>query len=207
MIEKRNYIINELMVDQFIENESELIRLEETEDTGKSILEIRLDSAENLSIKNVDKKPTQMLFFVNTKEKCMFKRVDHILFQCLEDNNWRVHLIEMKSSIANDKWKDVKGKFRASYLFVQSLAAMLEMDLVETRMYTTYERACFRPSETKPVERRLLLGEKHIKPEDEWSGKNFGLNFGTRIKFMHVPIKMARNKNDILEGRYVSAVF
>ncbi len=62
MNEKREYIINELMKERFIERETERVYLEETEDTGKSILELQMSSCENLCIKNVDKKNTQMNF-------------------------------------------------------------------------------------------------------------------------------------------------
>lgn len=197
---KRKYIIDELMEAQFVEYEAERVCLEETDDTGKSVLELQLSSGENISIKNADKKNTQIHFFVNDKKKSMYKRVDHIIFQCLGDNEWKVHLIEMKSSVGNDKWPDVKGKFRASYLLVQGIAAMLEMNLVETCMYTSFEKTCFEPSDTMPVERRLPVGGRHVRPQEEWNGGKFTLNFGDRISFIHTPIQMKRNDKDVLVG-------
>ena len=202
-VKKREFIINELMVKDFIECEQNIICLEETEDSGKSILEFRLESGDNLSIKNVDFKNTQMCFFQKNKIKSMFKRVDHIIFEHLADNDWKLHLIEMKSSVGNEKWIEVKGKFRASYLFAQGIAAMLEMHIVDTCMYTTYENVYFSLPNTMPTARRLRLGEKQVKPQDEWDGRDFGLNFGTRIKFMHKPIPMKRT-GETLEGVFVS---
>lgn len=203
---KREYIIDELMEAQFVERETEKVCLEETEDTGKSVLELQLSSGKNLSIKNVDKKNTQMHFFVKDKNKSMYKRVDHILFEYLDDNKWKAHLVEMKSSVENDKWKDVKGKFRASYLLVQGIAAMLEMNLVETCMYTSFEKTCFNPSDTMPVERRLLVGERHVRPQDEWNGEKFTLDFGNRLPFIHIPIQMERNDKGVLVGKYVCSI-
>lgn len=202
-VKKREFIINELMVKDFIECEQNIIHLEETEDSGKSILEFRLESGDNLSIKNVDFKNTQMCFFQNSKVKSMFKRVDHIIFEHLTDEDWKLHLIEMKSSVGNEKWIEVKGKFRASYLFAQGIAAMLEMHIVDTCMYTTYENVHLSLPKTMPTARRLRLGEKQVKPQDEWDGRDFGLNFGTRIKFMHKPIPMKRT-GETLEGVFVS---
>lgn len=203
MNEKREYIINELMKERFIERETERVYLEETEDTGKSILELQMSSFENLCIKNVDKKNTQMNFFVSNKKESMYKRVDHIIFECLDNNNWKAHLIEMKSSVGNDKWIDVKGKFRASYLLVQGIEAMLEMNLVETCMYTSFEKTCFNLPETMPAGRRLQVGGRHVKPQDEWNGRKFSLNFGNKIPFIHVPIQMKRNDEDTLIGKYL----
>lgn len=177
--------------------------MEETEDTGKSILELQFSSSKNLSIKNVDKKNTQMNFFVSNKKESMYKRVDHIIFECLDNNNWKVHLVEMKSSVGNDKWIDVKGKFRASYLLVQGIAAMLEMNLAKTYMYTSFEKTCFNLPETIPVARHLQIGRRHIRPQDEWNGGKFTLNFGNNIPFIHIPIQMKRNDKGILTGKYV----
>lgn len=164
-VTKREFIINELFVENFMEEESNVICLEETEDSGRSILEFQLESDENLSIKNVDCKNTLMHFFQNKKRK-----------------------------------------FRASYLFAQGIAAMLEMNIVDTCMYTTYENVFLSLPETMPSARRLPLGEKLIKPQDEWNGNDFGLNFGTRIKFVHKPIQMKRNEQDVLIGKCVCGV-
>ena len=200
---KREFVINDLMVEHFIEYEDNVISLEEIEDTGRSRLDFKVVSDKNLVIKNVDKKNTQMQFFEASSKKSMFKRVDHIVFEYLEDDRWKLHLIEMKTGIFDDKWIEIKGKFRASYLLAQGLAAMLEMNIVETCIYTTYEEVHLTPSATMPSGRRLHLGEKLIKPKDEWEGGKFALNFGVRMKFLHVPIQMRRNEEGILTGEWL----
>lgn len=202
MVEKREYIINELMEKDFLEWENDIICLEEAEDTGKSILTLKLVSNKSLSMKNVDKKHTELHFFQNVKKESMFKRVDHIIFENSSENNWKLHLIEMKSSVKDKKWIEVKGKFRASYLLAQAIAAMLEMNLVETYMYTTYEKVQFSLSETMPSARRNRIGEKIVRPQDEWDGKDFGLNFGIRVNFVHRPIQMKRDEQNVLIGEY-----
>lgn len=202
MVTKREFVINDLMAEDFIEAEANEICLEETEDTGKSVLELHLKSDTNFSIKNVDKKHTEMNFFQKDKSKSMFKRVDHIIFEHISDDKWKLHLIEMKSSVRNEKWTEIKGKFRASYLFAQGIAAMLEMQIEETCMYTTYENVYFALPATMPSARRLPLGEALIKPEEEWDGSKFGLNFGIRIRFMHNPIHMERNADGVLTGEW-----
>ena len=79
---------------------------------------------------------------------------------------------------------------------------MLEMNLVETYMYTTYEKVYFSPSETMPSARRGRVGQKNVKPEDEWNGNDFGLNFGIRVNFIHIPIQMKRDEENVLVGEY-----
>ena len=200
---KREFVISDLMVENFVEYETDTIRLEETEETGKSELDVKLLSDNNLSIKNVDKKNTQIQFFQVGKTKSLFKRVDHIIFEHISDDNWKLHLFEMKSSVGSEKWKEVKGKFRASYLLAQGIAAMLDINIIETCMYTTYEKVNLSISETIPSGRRLPIGENLIRPQDEWDGSNFGLNFGTRIIFKHIPLHMERNEDGVLVGNCV----
>lgn len=201
MDQKRNYIINELLVDNFIEHESKIIELEETEDSGKSLLEIQLEEEDNLSIKNIDTKNTQMQYFKTDRALSMYKRVDHIIFEHISENDWKVHLIEMKSSVGRKKWSEIKGKFRASYLWVQGIAAMLDMNIVSIQMYTTYEKVQLTASDTMPSERRLQLGEHYVKPQEEWDGDKFTLNLGTRMSFEHKPIQMVRDEEDVLVGK------
>lgn len=117
-------------------------------------------------------------------------------------NKWNLHLIEMKSSVGAETWRNVKGKFRASYLLAQGLAAMLDMDIAKTYMYTTYEEAKFTLPGTMPSVRRVPSGSPLIQPEKEWSGEDFGLNFGIRLKFIHTPVHMERDSKDVLVGEY-----
>lgn len=200
MINKRNYVITELMVPGFIEQTGSHIVLYETEDTGRSKLDVFLSSDQNLCIKNVDKKNTQFYFFQDTKVKSMFKRVDHIIFENVAENDWKLLLIEMKSGIHYQKWVEVKGKFRASYLFAQAVAAILEMNIIESCMYTTYEKADFRIPDTMLVARRPSVGMRSVNPQEEWNGEQFALNFGLRIPFRHQPVLMTRNSENMLLG-------
>ena len=202
MNQKRKYIIDNLFVDNFIEFESRIIYLEEKEDSGKSLLEIQLNKDGNLSIKNVDMKNTHMYYFKSDKVFSMNKRVDHIIFEYVSENEWKLHLIEMKSSVGRKKWNEIKGKFRASYLLAQGIAAMLELNIVSTHMYTSYEKVQLEVSDTLPSERTMRIGEHYVKPEEEWAGDKFALNFGERLTFEHIPIQMTR-KEDILIGNYM----
>ena len=203
MNQKRKYIIENLFADNFIEAESAIILLEEKEDSGRSLLEIQLNKEDNLSIKNVDAKNTNMYYFKNDKALSMYKRVDHIIFEHVSENDWKLHLIEMKSSVGRKKWNEIKGKFRASYLWAQGIAAMLDMNIVDTHMYTSYEKVQLEVSGTMPSERRMSVGEYFEKPEDEWDGGKFALNFGTRFSFEHTPLQIIRNEENILTGKHV----
>ncbi|MDD6170398.1 MAG: hypothetical protein PUB46_10045 [Lachnospiraceae bacterium] len=203
-MKKREFIINELMVPNFIESMGATDVFYELDIAGNSELTFEMSRTDNFCIKNVDKKKTDILYFNASKKLSMWKRVDHIIFEHLGEKQWRIHLIEMKSSVNADKWVEVKGKFRASYLLVQGIAAMLEMNIVETLMYTTYEHVDMKHDLTLPSARRIRSGRRIVRPEDEWSGGQFELNFGEGVPFQHIPIQMTRNSQDVLVGRYKS---
>lgn len=199
--DERKFIMRQLMEPGFIENAESTVVLTEEEESGKSELRVKLCSKENLCIANLDKKKTELHFFLPAN--AMYKRVDHMIFERKRDGNVKLHLIEMKSSVGERKWVEVKGKFRASYLLALALAGMLALSVSETVMYTTFEKVEFRPLETMPSARRLKSGEPLFRMEEEWSGMRFGLNFGTRIPFLHIPIQMERGADGRLTGAYI----
>ena len=94
----------------------------------------------------------------------------------------------MKSSVSADKWSEIKGKFRASYLLAQGIAAMLDIEICETVLYTTYDKVGFMHSETMPVARRIGTGRRPFKAE--WESGWAELNFGTMLKLRHKAIKV-----------------
>lgn len=141
-------------------------------------------------------------FFQAGKEKSLFKRADHMIFEKRQGNQWKLHLIEMKGSVGQEKWVEIKGKFRASYLVAQAIAGMLGLDISEAVMYTTYERVEFSHSGTMPTARHGRMGIPQVRMEEEWEGSRFGLNFGERISFDHIPIKMERDMDGVLTGKW-----
>lgn len=72
-MDKRDYVITELMVPGFIEQAGNHIVLNETEETGKSELDVFLSSDRNFCVKNVDKKNTQFYFFKTAKRNLCLK--------------------------------------------------------------------------------------------------------------------------------------
>lgn len=197
---RRNFIIDELMVQGFIEYKDQEILLEENDEGGESELRVMLTSERNLCIANVDKKNTEFQFFQKKKEKALYKRVDHMIFERQDSDTWKLHLIEMKSNVGGNTWKEIKGKFRSSYLFAQAIAGILELTISETVMYTTFEKVQLIPSETTPTARRPRTGEPVVKMQEEWDGHHFVLNFGEWIPFLHIPVLMVRNEKGVLEG-------
>ena len=198
-----NFIIDNFFVDNFFDINERQYELEEKSPSGRSLLNLSVSSNKNICIKNLDEKNTKILCFKNEKKLNLDKRVDHIIFVCSDKEVWSAHLIEMKTGIENmEKWVEVKGKFRSSYLVARSLASILHIKLENILMYTTYEHASFFADKTNPLSRRLPVGRQVTKPQDEWGGGKFTLNFGVHKWFKHTPIKMERDQ-DILKSSFI----
>lgn len=194
------YIVNKLFKENFMVKIQDKVCLEETESTGKTILDVRINSEDNYCIKKADDKSmTEIAFFRPEKQFSMKKRVDHIIFEKKDDDNWNIHLIEMKTTVGEKTWIDAKGKFRASLLLSEAIASMLGMRVQDIKMYTTYEKVDLKQDAYSPTSHRGRTGEKMVRSEDEWNGNDFAINLGERIKFKHIPIKVNRI-NDVLHG-------
>lgn len=206
----RNHIIENFFVEHFLErgNAEDGFVLEETDIGAETLLHFKVCGSDSLALLNVDKKNTLFDFFKSDRILSLNKRVDHIVLEECESNQWVAHLIEMKTSIScAEKWAEIKGKFRASYLFVQALCAMLHMELTEVRMYTTYENETLDYMPENMIGRRPMVGVKAVDPKQEWSGGQFVLRFGNDclLPFAHTPILVTRNKDNILEGEFQCA--
>ncbi len=197
-MDKREFIIKTLMKDDFIEYFSKKVDLEEEEESGRTVVEVSAENDNLLVIKNVDKKGTELNFFKSEKILSMRKRVDHIIFEKIREDKWVLHLIEMKSSVSSEKWIYIKGKFRASYLLTQGIAAMLEIPIYETVLYTTYDTVGFKNSETMPVSRRTGIGRRTFKAE--WESGFAELDFGSMLKLRHEAVKVEK-EGECLRGR------
>ena len=202
----RQYVMENFFVEDFFEQSDDKgdFLLEERDQGGETKLQFGIEGSESWVIANVDKKNTKFSFMKTDKKLSLGKRVDHIVLEKREDNKWIAHLIEMKTSISSgEKWIEIKGKFRASYLFIQAICAMLHMDLSEVRMYTTYENVVFDYAPENMISRRPRLGVPQVVPHQEWAGGKFTLSFGEecRLFFMHIPIHVTRNQDNILEGQ------
>lgn len=169
---------------------------------NKEVLYVPAGQEKGIPLRIVSAVVTEIspLIFQTIKMKSMYKRVDHMIFERQCEDKWKLHLIEMKGSVGERKWDEIKGKFRASYLVAQAIAGMLEVKITETVMYTTFEKVQFAPSDTMPSARRVRSGETLVRMKDEWAGARFGLNFGERTPFIHKAIQMTRNEEGILAG-------
>ncbi|KAF5087258.1 hypothetical protein DSECCO2_48150 [anaerobic digester metagenome] len=197
------YALDHFIAEKYFDAESEEYLLKEMCDSGKSELKIKI-TGDNLCIQDFDNRG-KCNFVRPDKTIGMNRSVDHLIFRKTDDQ-WELHLIEMKSSIKNRKWIEVKQKFRASYLNAKAIAAFIGITIDKVILYTTYENAEItdRPGKTTDLKSYApKLGEKLIDIKKEWDTGIVELNFGQYDAFRHTKIKMIRSDDQTtLLGEY-----
>lgn len=203
MYNKRiQYALDHFIQEQYFLPMNNSYHLKEEKDTGKSDLSVSV-SKDNLCIHDFDNK--KKCNFLRTEKKTgMQKSVDHVLFEEGKDG-WRVHLIEMKSSVGCKTWLEtIKPKVRTSYLTSLALGEFLGIKVVDVIAYTTYENEKFDSAENgvNPRAKMPYLGMAARDPAaDEWEKDQMYLKLGDEMRIPHRKIKMIKNKStNTLEG-------
>ena len=173
--------------------------LEEHDDAGLSTLEVSCSSGNDniLCIANYDKLP-RCEFLSQFEKYGMRKCVDHVLLVKQSSGKWMVHLIEMKTSVGEHTWVNIKQKVRASILNIKALAAVLDLPLENFMAYTTYENLAFDTrAPENPAERKSRLGVPGTK-EDEWDKNLIKINLlnSSRDEYHHTGIPMVKSVAD-----------
>lgn len=204
MYNKRvRFALENFITENYFLKMGDLYHLKEEKDSGKSDLTLAV-SNENLCIYDFDSKG-KCQFLRTNKKFGMQKSVDHIIFEnCLR--GWKVHLIEMKSSVGYKTWREIiKPKVRTSYLTALALADFLGIQIQDTVAYTTYEIDKFNDKANSANPRALVpqLGRMaQDANRDEWQKDRIILNIDGEFVIPHRKIKMQRNSTTgVLEGK------
>ena len=197
------YAIDNFIEESFFSANQGFYLLTEEEESGKTELKVDIDEA-NLCIADFDHKP-KCSFLRNDKKSGMQKSSDHVIFY-RKDDKWKLCIIEMKTTIGVETWKEVKRKTRATYINCIALAAVLGIliDIENVDVYTTYANEKFYSMEdtTNPMTYKPLLGQKKYDlKKEEWDKNQIRVNLGEYVFLHHCPIRTCKNaESGILEG-------
>lgn len=197
------FALDHFIVENYFLEMSHSYHLKEEKDTGKSDLILEIAN-ENLCIYDFDNKGKCQ--FVRTDKKSgMQKSVDHMIFEKCR-KGWKLHLIEMKSSVGYKTWlESIKPKVRTSYFTALAIADFLGIRIQEAIAYTTYENDKFDDASNLTNPRTLvpLLGlAAWDANKDEWKKDRIILNVDGEFAIVHRRIQMKRNSDTgILEGK------
>lgn len=193
--------MEELLQENYFLPQSNKYVLRENAAEGKSTLEVSLVN-ENYCIEDYDHSK-KCGFFVEDGKIGMQKSVDHVLLEKKGESKWILHLIEMKSSVGNKTWRDIKQKVRTSYLSMEALAAVMGIKVEEIKTYTTYETEKFNSSKETTNPKMIIppLGEPAIDfKKEEWDKNIIRIKVGEELTFSHREIKM-KNIDNVLMGK------
>ena len=195
------YALNNFFQNNYFLNMSNSYELSEDSPSGKSKLNIFVNGI-NLCLADFDNKK-KCEFLRDDKKYGMRRSSDHLLFQ-LKNNSWILHIIEMKTTVGNETWKDIKLKTRTTYLTALAISSFLGIDISEVCVYTTYEYEKFysvQPAVSPYISKPHLGKPIEDYKKKEWDKNLINITIDKIISFPHQSIQMVRNENtNILEG-------
>lgn len=175
--------------------------LKEIAESGKSLLVLNVEGT-NICVEEYDNKK-RCEFVRGAKKQGMKKCIDHFVLK-YNGSDWDLHMIEMKSSVGDKNWNDIKAKMRSSYLNIKAMCEFLGIHVDKVYTYTTYEKICFSTPENSADLMALypLFGEKATNSkQDEWDQGIINIKIDEIIKWPHKAIKMERDAVSGLQGR------
>lgn len=181
--------------------------LNEKAKEGNSVLDVIVDG-DNICVEEYDndKIRGKCTFLRHTKSQGLKKCIDHFILKRTGEK-WDLHMIEMKTSVGNKTWQDIKHKNRASYFNIKSLCIVLGIEIEDIYSYTTYEVEKFESIERTTDLKTYMpqLGKKLINfKKDEWDKGKIIIELDEKdsfLTFTHKAIKMIRGEEGELTGK------
>ena len=181
----------------YFEPQAEHYELWERTDSGLSKLDVKVtieDPNNVLCIAEYDLKP-KCNFLNESASFALQKSVDHVLLCQKEDGLWDAHLIEMKTTVYDKRWEEIRGKMRASMLNVLAVAAVLGITIEEFYAYTTYEHVSTNdPLPTDLAARKRPLGRSWKRDEWDQGFINIRIPIGKQQAIKHKGLQMTRQE-------------
>ena len=194
------YAMDNFIDDKYFLPMKNVYDLKEAADSGKSLLTLKVEG-ENICVEEYDNKK-RCNFLKENKAFGMHRCIDHFVLK-KQENSWDLYMIEMKSSVSDKKWFEIKLKMRSSLLNIKALCEFLCITIDKVYTYTTYERECFEtPLNTADIKTKVpLFGERATKfKEDEWDKSLIKIKIDEVLSLPHVAVKMERNSDGVLVG-------
>ncbi|MDE6245888.1 MAG: hypothetical protein K2M50_09585 [Treponemataceae bacterium] len=162
-------------------------RLEEQDEKGKTSIELTLENDMFIAFEKME---THKISYL--KNQCA---ADYILLQLKEDN-WYVHIFELKRTVKDKSWKHIKKQFSGSLQNIIALAGFLNIQIVFEKvfLYTAYRNDTINNT-SDPVKQRfenmLASSGKAIDSNNtDWNNKTIFLDFESNTSFVHKKIPL-----------------
>ncbi len=169
---------------QFVEISDKEFHLLEA-GTGKADLQLILNSPSVL-FKFLEKKG--LPYFKN--KKC----ADYVLFENINDE-WFVHIFELKRTVASDRWQYIKLQFSGALQNAYALAGVLgiKIDLDKVKAYTVYRNDKLNDA-SNPAKLRYGINTKGDSTgsleQKEWNSDTVEIDFTEKVILEHCKVQL-----------------
>ena len=126
LFDKRNYTIFDNN-----NNTGKLHDSDENKENGKTVM---------FNISNLP--PNSILFKINQHEKLVFlknkKCADYLLFEPTKNNKLNLHIFELKSTLRNKNWEEIKEQFLGAFYMGVAIVSFIYKDYTYNNIEDTY---------------------------------------------------------------------
>lgn len=163
------------------------VHLDEKNEEGFADLQLKLN---NPCILFRDLENKKLQYFKN--KMCS----DYVMFEYVKkDNDWRVHIFELKRSVGGKEWKRIKKQFMGALQNALALAGVLDIcvNLEKVSVYTVFRNDKLNQS-MNPARLKRRMYERETDGRDkecmDWNDEKLILDFLGDKEFRHKKIKL-----------------
>lgn len=206
------YALNNFLRPEYFDSQKERYELLETEKQGKARIILNVGTIDNICVKNYDKMPDWEILRKERKFH-MRKGIDHFIL-IKKSDFWELHMIEVKKTVSNEVWRNIKCQISASYLTIKSLLTFLGISVNDENVfiYTAYgeEKMVIGDSATEGVTTKTFKTGEKLKNSkiEEWDANCIPISMIDsegivyEKNFNHTKVKMTIADDGFLEQKF-----
>jgi len=113
---------------------------------------------------------------------------DNIVFEKINDSEWKLHVIELKRTVKLKEWEKIKEQFKGAILNAKALSGVLEIKIKEIICYTGFRRDCLGK---ELVDLKTFIGlEASQTPYIEWDSGRVHIDLDSKLVLRHQKIQL-----------------
>lgn len=164
--------------------------LEERKENGEALIDLTLGNDMFIAFEKMEGHTISYL-----KNQCA---ADYVLLQ-LKEENWYVHIFEIKRTVKDESWEHAKKQFSGSLQNAIALAGFLNIQIAFEKVffYTAYRNDTI-SNASDPIKQRfenmLAASGKTIDSNNkDWNNETIVLDFESDTRFVHKKIPLDKS--------------
>ena len=113
---------------------------------------------------------------------------DNIVFEKINDNEWKLHVVEFKRTVKENEWKTIKNQFKGAILNAKALSGVLDIKIKEIKCYTGFRRDHMGK---EPASLKSLIGLDAMENlKIEWDSGKVHIDLDSKLVLEHQKVQL-----------------